>query len=110
VQVGGLGDANYALEAVPTNANALDGLSTTPFVVDDVVMDAPGGMGGVSGANVIATAPGSQMPVAAAWNEDQLVGGLGHVAVVMNVNLVATAPPADTSQSGPGSSTTSAAR
>ena len=86
VQVGRLGDPYYALGPVPTNPGAIGGLSSTPFDVDEVVMDAPGGLAGVGGANVIAFAPGSQTPVAAAWDEDDMYYGRGRIALVMDVN------------------------
>lgn len=85
VRIGGLGDPYYVRGLVPVNAGATDGLASNPFTVTEVLMDAPGGMAGVSGANVLASAPGNNVPVAAAWNASDL-DAQGRLVVVMDVN------------------------
>lgn len=79
---------------MPTNPGAIDGLTSDPFDVTEVVVDAPGGMDGVEGANVLASAPDNDTPVAAAWNASDLAA-TGRLVVVMDVNWL------DPSRKGP---------
>lgn len=95
VGIGGLGDPFYQQGPVPVNQAVVGGLANNPLAVTEVVMNAPGGMSGVYGDNVLAYAPGSQVPVAGAWDETDLVGTQGRLVVVMDVNWL------DPSRQGP---------
>jgi len=85
VQVGGLGDADYANTFEPANLGAADGLTRFPNFIGEWNPDAPGGLAGVSGANVTTTAPGGE-PTGAAWDQSSMVNGKGRLAIQMDVN------------------------
>ena len=85
VQVGGLGDVDYANTFEPANLGAADGLTRFPNFISEWNPDAPGGLAGVSGANVTTTAPGG-VPTGAAWDQSSMVNGKGRLAIQMDVN------------------------
>lgn len=85
VQVGGLGDVDYANTFEPVNLSAIDGLTRHPNFTSEWNPDAPGGLAGVSSANVTTTAPGG-VPTGAAWDQSSMTNGKGRLAIQMDVN------------------------
>lgn len=85
VQVGGLGDITgpYLI-----NPAANSGLASNPNTVTTWVPGGPGGMGGLAGLpspNVLVTGAGD-VPVGATWVEADLVGAVGRLTILMDVN------------------------
>jgi lysophospholipase L1-like esterase len=85
VQVGGLGDADFANTFEPANLGAVAGLMQHPNFISEWNPDAPGGLAGISGANVTTTAPGG-VPTGAAWDQSSMANGKGRLAIQMDVN------------------------
>jgi cysteine-rich repeat protein len=82
VAVGNQGDIGgpYAF-----NASALGSATSTPHVLTAWGANAPGGMGPLPDANVLATGAGG-VAVGALWGPSDLVGGAGRVSILMDVN------------------------
>lgn len=84
IQVGGFGDPFDQYGTVATNPDAVGGVSTTPHEVPGIRVAAPGGMAGLSGANVLALTPAG-VPIAGIWDAEHLTGD-GRLAVLMDIN------------------------
>ncbi len=67
------------------NPSAAGGITTSPNALTTWTPSAPGGLSGVSGANVLVTGAGS-VPVGAVWDSGDLVGGSGRLTLLMDVN------------------------
>jgi hypothetical protein len=82
ITVGRQGDINGPYTF---NSNALGGITTTPNTLTTWVPSAPGGLAGVSGANVLVTGAGG-VPVGAVWGPQDLVNDAGRLTLLMDVN------------------------
>jgi hypothetical protein len=84
VTVGGLGDISGPFTF---NPSAEDSISTSPNTLVDFVPDSPGGMAGIGGVdsqNVFAT--NGAIPVGAVFDERDMAGGVGRIAVLMDID------------------------
>ncbi len=88
IQIGGLGDISQGVmgESVGYffNASARGGITTTPNMLTTWNPSAPGGISGVTGANVLVSGAGD-VPVGAVWDSSDLVNG-GRLTLLMDVN------------------------
>lgn len=82
VSVGGKGDFASGFNFNPT---AHGSITMTPNTLTVWYPLSPGGMGGVSGANVLVTHQ-SGMVTGAVWGEPHLQGGKGRLTILMDVN------------------------
>lgn len=83
VQIGGIGDQG---SSATVNQNVVGNLANNPNLITSWSPNASGGISGVSGDNVFATSNSTGNTVAAAWQFDDLVGDLGKLVVMMDVN------------------------
>jgi hypothetical protein len=89
ITVGRQGDI---AEPYAFNPGARDGVTTTPNALGDWLPLAPGGIAGVGGPNVLVASAGG-IPVGAVWDEGDLVGDRGRLALLMDVNWLANLDP-----------------
>jgi putative cell wall-binding protein len=69
------------------NPDAAGGTTRVPNVLVDFVPDSPGGIvgiGGISDANVLAS--NASIAVGGVWAEDDIAGGVGRLAVLMDID------------------------
>ena len=85
LQIGGLGDPYFQTGPVAVNPDAPGGLSTKPFAVTTWTVSAPGGIGSLPAADVLASA--DTTPVAAAWGPEE-VSGKGRITLLMDINWI----------------------
>src|SRR5574341_742858 len=69
------------------NASASGGITTTPNALTTWNPSAPGGISGISGANVLVTGAGG-VAVGAVWNSGDLVGGSGRLTLLMDSDWI----------------------
>lgn len=88
IQVGNLGDISCPCTFNPA---AIDGISTTPNALNVWTPSASGGMANIPAANVLATGAGG-VPIGAAFDQSNMVGGRGRAMVLMDVNYFSGDP------------------
>ena len=84
IRIGGLGDIG-GLDTF--NPNAKGTITTTPNVLTTWTALAPGGISGISGANVLVSGL-LGVPVGAVWDSSDLVGGSGRLTLLMDSDWV----------------------
>ena len=84
IQIGGLGDI-----AGPHtfNPEARGGITTGPNALTTWTSFAPGGIAGISGANVLVSGARG-IPVGAVWDSSDLVGGAGRLTLLMDSDWI----------------------
>ena len=84
IRIGGLGD----IRGPDTfNPSARGAITTTPNVLTTWTALAPGGISGISGANVLVSGL-LGVPVGAVWNSSDLVGGAGRLTLLMDSDWI----------------------
>lgn len=83
IQIGGMGDFSGPY---PFNASARGSFSTTPNDIPEWFPSAPGGITGVSGANILVTAQPTGTTVGAIWSDADMASGNGRMTILMDVN------------------------
>jgi hypothetical protein len=88
VTAGEQGPADLPNAANAVNASAIDNVATFPNDLTGWTPDGPGGMAGVSPANVLTSTDfaGQSKPTGAIWDGSSITGGHGRVAILMNIN------------------------
>jgi hypothetical protein len=89
VQVGGLGDADSATTPNAVDQSAIDDMAFSPNVLSTWTPDEPGGMAGVAPDNVLTSTDfnnGQVTPTGAVWDGSNLNGGVGRLAILMDIN------------------------
>lgn len=75
-------------DVLTVNPAAPGRLAQDPNAISSITVSAGGQLSGVPSANVVASAPGSTLPVVAAWDRPDVVGS-GKIIVVMDINWFA---------------------
>lgn len=84
IQVGGLGDIGGPYDF---NSSARGGITTAPNALTTWNPNGPGGISGISGANVLVTGAGG-VAVGAVWDSGDLVGGSGRLTLLMDSDWI----------------------
>lgn len=84
VTVGGLGD--FFERPFPFHPDGVGGITTTPNALDEWYPANPGGMAGVAPENLLVTHDATGTPNGAVWECGALVGGLGRLTILMDVD------------------------
>jgi lysophospholipase L1-like esterase len=85
VGVGGVGDVDESDTPEPLNMGAASQITRSPYMVSDWTPSEPGGLSGVTGKNIVATAPDGT-PTMAAWGNGQMKNGKGRLVIGMDIN------------------------
>jgi len=88
VEAGGQGPANSPGAPNTVNGSAIDDAALNPNALTGWTPNSPGGMAGVAASNVLtSTIFGTQQtPTGALWDGSTITGGVGRLAILMNIN------------------------
>jgi hypothetical protein len=87
IQAGGQGDADDGTAPEAVSPDAIDDVAETPNVLTSWTPNEPGGMTGVSSANVLTSTnfDGESLPTGAVWDGSDMTNGKGRLAILMNI-------------------------
>jgi hypothetical protein len=88
IQAGTLGGADDPTAPNSINVSAIDDAAINPNNLTGWTPDGPGGMTGVAADNVLTSTTSDSEPMitGAVWDGSSISGGLGRLAVLMNIN------------------------